>query len=244
MHLVLLSLYALVSSLNALPSVPYGIIHPTQQMAERFGPGIFRNPIKYAMGNPVLTDDVNIYLIYYGKFEQEQKSIIEDFINGIDKTSWFAINKKYYYQKDSESEKVYADGNVRVAGTIDVDYTKGKTLSGNALPEIIQEAIDTESLPEDTSAVYFVLTAGDVKESIRSELGRASFCSSYCGYHVSWKLTSGNRIIYSQVGVPSAWYVLYALISLKKYDLMWRKESWCITQWRCSSRCYDFSHCS
>jgi hypothetical protein len=82
----------------------------------------------------------------------------------------------------------------------------GTTLKGDALPAIIQTHIDAGELPEDTSAVYFVLTAGDVKESMRDDLsgGGASFCSQYCGYHVSWELTSGKRIFYSQVGNPSA----------------------------------------
>ena len=48
------------------------------------------------------------------------------------------------------------------------------------------------------------MTAGDVHESIRPDLGKAAFCEQYCGYHVSWKLKSGQRIFYSQVGNPTA----------------------------------------
>ena len=47
------------------------------------------------------------------------------------------------------------------------------------------------------------MTSGDVGESIRSDLGYASFCSEYCGYHVSWQLKSGKRIYYSMVGNPT-----------------------------------------
>jgi hypothetical protein len=88
---------------------------------------------------------------------------------------------EYYFQKDAKSNKVYANGKVGVKGTVADNYSKGNTLSGNALPEIIQSHIDAGRLPEDTSAVYFVLTSGDVKETIRSDLGYASFCSEYCG---------------------------------------------------------------
>jgi hypothetical protein len=73
---------------------------------------------------------------------------------------------------------------VTVKQSVDDAYSKGKFLSGNAIPEIIESHIDAGNLPEDTSAVYFLFSAGDVKESIRSDLGRASFCSQYCG--VSW----------------------------------------------------------
>lgn len=31
-----------------------------------------------------------------------------------------------------------------------------------------------------------------------------SFCDYYCGYHVSWEMTSGKRLFYSMTGLPSA----------------------------------------
>ena len=68
-----------------------------------------------------------------------------------------------------------------VKQSVDDEYSKGKVLTGNAIPEIIESHIDAGHLPEDTSAVYFLFSSGDVKESIRPDLGRASFCSQYCG---------------------------------------------------------------
>ena len=200
-NLILSSLIAIASAIPA-KTVPNGIIFPLKGRST--APIAASRNITYSIGNPVLTKDVNVYYIYYGDFKDSTKSILEDFVNGVGDSAWMDVNKKYYYQKSYNSPKVYANGNVRLAGTVDVDYTKGKKLNGTALPELVQEAIDSGALPEDTSAVYFILTAGDVKESIRSDLGRASFCYDYCGYHVSWKLRSGNRIFYSQVGVPTA----------------------------------------
>lgn len=159
--------------------------------------------IKYTVGNPVLTGDVNVYYIYYGNWTDSQKDILENFMNNIGESDWYGINRKYYYQQDNFSEKVPVSGAVILKKTVDDFYSRGHHLSGNDIPEIIEEKIDSKELPEDTSAVYFVLTSGDVYESIRSDLGKASFCTSYCGYHVSWELKSSKRIFYAQVGNPT-----------------------------------------
>jgi hypothetical protein len=111
---------------------------------------------------------------------------------------------EYYYQKTSKSGKAYTNGPVNLVKAVTDHYSHGYSLSGNDIPDIIQSHIDAKKLPEDTNAVYFVLTAGDVNETMRDDLGGASFCSEYCGYHVSWQLTSGKRIFYSQVGNPTA----------------------------------------
>ena len=95
-------------------------------------------------------------------------------------------------------------GKVAVKQSVDDAYSKGTSLSGNAIPEIIQDHIDAGRLPEDPNGIYFLLSSGDVSESIRSDLGEASFCNDYCGYHVSWELKSGTRIFYSFSGNPSA----------------------------------------
>lgn len=161
------------------------------------------NDIQYTMGNPVLTGDVNVYYLYYGNWTTSQKATIEHFMNNIGESGWYGVNRKYYYQADESSPRVPVSGAVTLKKTVVDLYSRGKKLSGNDLPELIQENIDSGEFPEDTSAVYFVLTAGDVYESIRPEFGKASFCSDYCGYHVSWVLNSGNRIFYSQVGNPT-----------------------------------------
>jgi hypothetical protein len=76
---------------------------------------------------------------------------------------------KYYYQASSTASNVYVGDNIVMAGSADDSYSLGKSLSGNDLPHIIQAKIDAKELPEDTNALYFVLTAGDVKETIRED---------------------------------------------------------------------------
>jgi hypothetical protein len=86
--------------------------------------------------------------------------------------------KEYYYQESKSSEKLFAKGDVILRGSVNDDYSLGKKLKGNALPNILQAHVDAGTLPEDESAVYFILTAADVEENIRNDLGGwASFCS-------------------------------------------------------------------
>jgi hypothetical protein len=87
-----------------------------------------------------------------------------------------------------------------VARTVDDNYSKGRALSGNHIREIIQSHISAGRLPEDSNGVYFLLSSGDVTET----LGSASFCSGYCGYHWSFYTNSGRQIYYSFVGMPTA----------------------------------------
>lgn len=200
--------YHILLALSAVTSYPVddyfpSFVAPIQPESEFLVGNAAYKDIIYTMGNPVLTDDVNVYYLYYGNWTGSQKETLEHFMNNIGESGWYGVNRKYYYQADLTSPKVPVSGSVTLKKTAVDLYSRGKKLTGNDLPELIQEKIDSGELPEDTSAVYFVLTAGDVYESIRPELGRASFCSSYCGYHVSWVLNSGKRIFYSQVGYPS-----------------------------------------
>jgi hypothetical protein len=167
-----------------------------------FETSLYRD-IQYTLGNPVLTDDVNVYYLYYGNWTESQKATLEHFMSNIGSSGWYGINKKYYYQADINSSRIPVSGSVILKKTVVDLYSRGKKLGGYDLPELIQEKIDSKELPEDTSAVYFVLTSGDVQESMRPDLGRATFCGSYCGYHVSWELKSGKRIYYAQVGNPT-----------------------------------------
>ena len=202
---MLASLLLALSAVSCAPMEEYfpSFVVPMKPESAYFSDRLSYRDIKYTMGNPVLTGDVNIYYIYYGNWTDSQKDILEHFMKNIGTSGWYGINRKYYYQADLESPQIPVSGSVTLKKTVVDLYSRGSHLTGNALPELIQEKIDSKELPEDTSAVYFVLTSGDVYESIRPDLGRASFCSSYCGYHVSWQLKSGKRIYYAQVGNPT-----------------------------------------
>lgn len=160
--------------------------------------------MKYTMGAPLLTGHVSVFLIYYGDFSASQTSLVETFTSNIAASSWWNIENKYYSQATNASAKVYVGDDVKFTKSVTDHYSLGKNLSGNDLPTIIQAQIKNGQLPEDLNAVYFVLTAGDVSESMPPKLGTASFCTDYCGYHVSTTLASGAKIFYAQAGVPTA----------------------------------------
>ena len=72
------------------------------------------------------------------------------------------------------------------------------------VPEIIQDFISSGQLEENSNAVYNFMISPDVNETMRPDVGKASFCTNYCGYHVSWKLASDTRIFYSIAGNSDA----------------------------------------
>ena len=73
---------------------------------------------------------------------------------------------------------------------INMGYTYGTSLTDGNIWNIVQDAFNLYNLPQDTSAVYFVLTAPDVTLT-------SGFCTQYCGWHT---VNTANRIKYSFVG--------------------------------------------
>ncbi len=64
----------LASATLAAPTVSPSFIFPTLDNYEA-PPQTGRNDIGYTMGNPVLTGDVPVYLIYYGDWAEKSKVI-------------------------------------------------------------------------------------------------------------------------------------------------------------------------
>lgn len=173
------------------------------------------NPIAYIPGKKVLTDDVNLYMIYYGNWSTPQVfllslahtfptqiDLVNEFANGLGSSSWYASTKEYYYLAEGSSKKVYVNGALKVGKTIIDEGSLGDSLSGSNLADLIQTNVDNGKLPEDENGIYFIMTGNNIDESIRPDLGAASFCSDYCGYHISTKLSSGKQIQYGFVGNP------------------------------------------
>lgn len=69
------------------------VIFPTREHGHVHSAGKHIDTIQYNLGNPVLTGDVGVYLVWYGAWAEKQKAVIEDFINGVGNSSWYAVNK-------------------------------------------------------------------------------------------------------------------------------------------------------
>ena len=147
-------------------------------------------PIKYTYGNKVLTNDINLYMIYYGAtWTDTQRSIINEFANNIGASDWYKTTKLYYYQTSPDANKVYVNGAVKVAATVNDAGSLGNTLSGSNLPDLIQNLTSAGTLPEDEEGIYFVFTTDEIVESIRPDpkLGASNFCMVlFCVFHSSY----------------------------------------------------------
>jgi len=135
-------------------------------------------PAKVAYnGGPVLTGDINVYFIYYGNFDDQDKSVLEDWINGIDQTPWFDIVRQYYDQN-----KNHVQGPVKLAQAINDDYSIGHKISNADVAKLIANKIFFNKLPLDPNGVYYVLTADDV------EVGgpEGKFCENFCAFHYGY----------------------------------------------------------
>ncbi|KAK6093398.1 hypothetical protein MT418_006024 [Batrachochytrium dendrobatidis] len=163
------------------------------------------NPtMSYTLGAPLLTGSMSIYYIYYGTWSAAQKSIIEDFTNGLGQSTWWGVLKGYYSQQTTSGQKTFVSGACALGGTVSDNYTLGKSLSGTNIPDLINTYVGSGALPDDPNGVYVVLTAPDVSESVRADASNTgTFCKDYCGYHLTTTLASGSRVPYAMVGNPS-----------------------------------------
>lgn len=146
------------------------------------------------MGPPVL----NVYLIYYGQWEQSAKSIIYTFLQSLSSDSgqqgepgdstvqnWWAITTAYTQTNPAKS---VADI-VQVASQVDVVST-GAWLSEDDIWRIVSEQLDS-TLPVDPNGLYLVLTDPDTYVG--------DFCKVYCGWH-TWNDYNGNQVPFGFIG--------------------------------------------
>ncbi|KAK9096383.1 hypothetical protein Sjap_021880 [Stephania japonica] len=132
--------------------------------------------MKYHKGH-LLTGNITVNLIWYGKFKPTQRAIISDFFislsssvdNHPSASTWWKATQKYYYQpinNSPHSALTLTLGNQ----FLDETYSLSKSLSTS---QIVQLA----SKGGHRNAINVVLTAPDVTVN--------GFCSSRCGTHGS-----------------------------------------------------------
>ncbi|KAL3845780.1 hypothetical protein ACJIZ3_003183 [Penstemon smallii] len=131
---------------------------------------------KYHNG-PLLSGNISINLIWYGKFKPSQKAIVTDFISSLTRSrpenpsvqTWFKLTQKYYKNKKSSTSVHLSLGNQ----ILDEGYTLGKSLTMQNV-QLLAAKGTTKS-----NAINVVLTSSDVAV--------AGFCSSRCGTHAALK---------------------------------------------------------
>jgi len=142
-------------------------------------------------GGPVMTNTVNVYLIWYGNnwtslSGAAAKNILTNLAGSIGGTPYYNINKTYSG----------VTGAVHYAGSTSVSNNLKKPLSDSNILTIAKNAISKfNGGVVDPNGLYFVLTSSEVKKS--------GFGTSYCGWH-SYDSATGMK--YSFVGDPSVQY--------------------------------------
>lgn len=178
--------------------------------------------IFYKIGNPVLTGATKVHIAvsdkkillfmitliaaifylsfkYYGSWTASEINIVSNFVSCIGSTSWFNIEKSYYYQATASSNKIYTTGPVTLGNQLLDEYSLGSYIFGNDIQNLLTAYIDLGYFPKDRTAIYLFLVSADVFESIRDDLGPAYFCYDYCGYHISFTIGK-QRLFFAFAG--------------------------------------------
>src|SRR5690348_13671775 len=136
------------------------------------------NGINYH-GGPVMPNTVNIYLIWYGKWNGGNKpsdsqttvNLVKGWVTGVSGSTFEMINSTYGDNTNNVT------GLVNLAGSVNLFAEPlGANLSDTQVAQIVQKMIQKGKLPSDTNGLYFVLTSSDVNDT-------SGFCTIYCGYH-------------------------------------------------------------
>lgn len=153
--------------------------------------------MRYHMG-PVLTSSIRVYIIWYGSWRSEQKTIIRDFLRSISGNKgrqpsvagWWSTVRLYTDQTGANVSK-----SLLLAREHSNKYSHGKILSRMSVQEVIRSALQPRgSLPVDAEGgLYMVLTADDVTMQ--------DFCEAVCGFHYfTFPSIVGYTLPYAWVG--------------------------------------------
>lgn len=147
------------------------------------------NGINYH-GGPIMLGNTNIYYIWHGNWANNTgPAILTDLAKSIGASPYYNINTTYY-----NGSKAYVANSVSYINYTNDNYSLGKALSDAQIQSVVANAINSGNLPNDSNAVYFVLTSADVNAT-------SGFCTQYCGWHTHAKI-GGSDIKYSFVGNP------------------------------------------
>ncbi|XP_031496095.1 protein EXORDIUM-like 5 [Nymphaea colorata] len=162
--------------------------------------------LRYHMG-PVLTNFINVHLIWYGSWSRPSQQIIRDFIVSLSSESNPAGGKKPATSTVSNwwrTVQLYTDqtgsnvsSSVRISGEFhDYRYSNGKSLTRLSVQYVIRNAVTSSrgALPIDPkNGIYLVLTSPDVQMQ--------DFCRAVCGFHYfTFPSIVGYTLPYAWVG--------------------------------------------
>ena len=168
------------------------------------------HPMQYH-GGGVLAHPVTVYYLWYGGWGGEEgngatAAIVEHFTSHLGTSPWYRLTGGY---KDARGRRPSAT--VRFGGAAYDAYSRGKSLSDDAIAGVVVDAVRRGDLPDDPEGVYMVLGSADIDAT-------SGFCSAYCGFHkvfmipadkasnkttVTSKTPSPSHRFYGYVGDPA-----------------------------------------
>ncbi|KAJ0661843.1 putative protein EXORDIUM [Helianthus annuus] len=155
--------------------------------------------LKYHMG-PVLTENITVHIIWYGKWPSPQKRVIREFINSISASDhrspsvsgWWKTVQLYTDQTDSNVSKTVHLGQEKN----DRLMSHGKTLTRLSIQHVIKSAVSAKTKPlpvHPKGGLYLLLTSEDVYVQ--------DFCQNVCGFHYfTYPSIVGYTLPYAWVG--------------------------------------------
>ncbi|KAL3837907.1 hypothetical protein ACJIZ3_022498 [Penstemon smallii] len=155
--------------------------------------------LKYHMG-PVLTANITVYPIWYGRWQNSQKRIIREFIASISAANsappsvagWWKTVQQYSDQTGANISRNVHIGEEKN----DRFYSLGKSLTRLSVQSVIKSAVTATTRPlpiNPKSGVYLLLTSDDVHVD--------DFCNNICGFHYfTFPSIVGYTLPYAWVG--------------------------------------------
>ncbi|KAK6145594.1 hypothetical protein DH2020_022414 [Rehmannia glutinosa] len=155
--------------------------------------------LKYHMG-PVLTANITVYPIWYGRWQSSQKRIIREFIASISAvdskppsvSGWWKTVQLYTDQTGANISRTVHVGEQKN----DRFYSHGKSLTRLSVQSVIKSAVTASTRPlpiNPKSGVYLLLTSDDVYVQ--------DFCNNICGFHYfTFPSIVGYTLPYAWVG--------------------------------------------
>lgn len=145
----------------------------------------------------LLTGDVSINLIWYGKFKPSQRAIVTDFVASLSSSrrsttvsqnpsvaTWWKTVEKYHHHVSKKTTRGLLTLSLGEQ-ILDEGYSMGKTLTERNLKALAAKG-------GQSYAVNVVLTSADVAVQ--------GFCMNRCGSHGSCSGSSGKKYAYIWVG--------------------------------------------
>lgn len=145
-------------------------------------------------GGPVVTNPLNIHLIWYGNWtnNNDTSNTVNYFLNHISSTPYYDIDRSYYEIND-QGQQVNVTSSVKVVENLYVGSPRGIALTGSDIASVVSDALTQYGEQPDPNGFYMVIT--DVGIQVQS------FCYGDCGWH-NYTQINGVTIVFSHIGNP------------------------------------------